>query len=549
MYKKIFQSEVKNLLRSKTYLLFLLLNAVLTAVSLSTFSATLAANNYYRFFRFGFFELLVFASTFILAVIAGKSPNRLAEITFADKGCQFIAKFTAYFVFELPLLIYPIVYSLVNSNYLSDTIYTASAVLLHTSRLFVVILFAHTCGFVISYLTKNTLSVLLVLPLLALFSVFNNFVLGVFGLCDEMGDLIPSLFSFNMLFGELPLDTYAGPRFDVLNLCKNLNFVFFCLSVVLVMFFFLRRKKASLSGIIISVSAAACAVLCITSVCTFIKLFPTEYDYTYHAILSPDSPEATGDHIIKCAGEVTLGEWSEFSVDISAEDRNDDDMITFGLDDCFEIKEISANGKALRFDRNGKIVNIFDADVTETIRIKYRGRPFYKTDTSNGEIHTSAFCGALPVGFAFLPITGSGDTTEYDLNVKAKNTVVSNLSCDYSDGYLGATVDYNTYRFKGESSAVCMFYGYFDSFEKDGVTVYHGKYDDLSDYENEGFIRAFRYRKRNYSGSGGDKLQEVSDNEKRNCKKLFLIYYTYHSSTFPCYFDNCVYYGYGMAQE
>lgn len=544
MFKHLFFIEHKNWRRSKLYWGYLIVNLLIFGMHLYAISKVSLANSYFSFYPILYFQLILFASNFAFSSFVATKKNCIAEICFADRGATFMGKYLACFLLELPLCLYPFLCNLIGgvSQSLPFT-YIVTAIGEHTLLCVTMTVVSHTLGFVLGYLLKNVLTVLLSVPLVCLFSFVNSYVFRYLGLEEDCN--WSNLFTLNRMFSMSWRESiYAGPSMDLLFWVKNAVLVLGCLALVLAITGLFRRRCKTLT----LVFSAGAAAFCVVFAAFFFRLFPQEYDYVQQSVLYPQSRSATQDQIVSCKGTAELGEWSSFALDLEVQDRNEDGAVSFALDPCFKISLLQQEGKAIFYEREGQTVTCkLDAAQagSVTLSLRYKGRPYYATDYANADIYTGAKSAFLPVGFAFLPLTGSDDATAYDLTVYANNTVVSNLdqAVDWVDA--GDTLTKKAYHFQDVSRTVAIFCGYFTSFEKDGVTVYRPKYDFLNDYEGK-FEGLSKLSKRNYLGSGPDVLMSWEEGEPENCDKMFLINYCCNSGGFPCVFDGCIYWDYGV---
>ena len=539
---KIIQMETKNIIRSKIYFFFLTVNVLIAIVSAWAMSSFDAANNFYRFYGVLYFELLIAVSSFAFSSFMAGKQNTIANVCFIHAPSAFIGKYLTVFILQFPVCMFSVIYNLCGiAQYEFDLSYTFSAVWVHGIRTLTALFIFHTFGYILGYLIKNPLCVLLSVPTLLIFSFFNESLFSFFNPSVTDESIITSLLTTNVMYLGTRNIGYAGPIYDILDFVKSLFFLFMCLTLILFTCTFIAKKRKITYSAVSVIMIIACTV----SVFAFIEFSPQSYVYAKEAVLYPESPNSTGDYIEKCHGSIDLGQWSDFSIDIKAVDKNADGKITFSLDKCFKIESFILNGKEIQYKRDGNTVSC-EAEKQNEISLKYCGRAYYKTDIYGyADVFTMAHSACFPVGFAFVPLTGYADVTSYDLTVNAQNTVVSNL--DYASQVTaeGVTFEKVPYRLTGESSTVAIFCGYFESFDYNGIPVYTAKYDYLSDYAGYGIQVVYTARKMDYiPDEGKDPLTEVTEEELASIKKIFLIDYACDTRGFPCFFDNVVYRNY-----
>ena len=141
---------------------------------------------------------------------------------------------------------------------------------------------------------------------------------------------------------------------------------------------------------------------------------------------------------------------------------------------------------------------------------------------------------ALPPDFAFLPkIDGDKSKKQYDLNVKSKNTLISNLDFKKEDG---------VYKLSGNSSNACFFSGFLTQTEINGVTFYHAScskklqksFDAYDARINSEKITCFNPETYDFEAYNGEKKS-----------KVFMIYYLYGNNNFFVFYDDYMMYNYG----
>ena len=539
---KIIQMETKNIIRSKIYFLFLTVNVLIALVSAWAMSSVEAANNYYRFYAVLYFELLIAVSSFAFSSFMAGKQNTIANVCFIHAPSAFIGKYLTVFILQLPVCLFSVIYNLCGiAQYEFNLSYTFSAVWVHGIRTLTALFIFHTAGYILGYLIKNPLCVLLSVPTLLIFSFLNESLFSFFNPSVTDESIITSLLTTNVMYLAVREIGYAGPIYDMLDFTKSLFFLFMCLTLILFPCTFIAKKRK----IIYSAVSAIMDIACTVSIFAFIEFSPQSYAYAKEAVLYPESPNSTGDYIEICHGSIDLGQWSDFSIDIKAVDKNADGKITFSLDKCFKIESFILNGKEAQYKRDGNTVSC-EAEKQNEISLKYSGRAYYKTDNHGyADVFTMAHSACFPVGFAFVPLTGYADVTSYDLTVNAQNTVVSNL--DYASKVTseGVTFEKVPYRLTGDSSTVAIFCGYFESFDYNGIPVYTAKYDHLSDYAGNGIQPVYTVPKLDYMpDEGKDPLAEVTEEELASIKKIFLIDYACDTRGFPCFFDDVVYRNY-----
>lgn len=533
--------ELTAISRRSLYYCYVGMNVLLMAVSVFSFAWAdiKAANNYILFYRFGFFECLVFMSALVFSCVGATERNTLADVCFVPRERSFLAKYFAYYLAESVVVLYPIIFILCGiSGYEYSLSYTAQALFVHVTRLLVMIFLAHTIGFIAGYITKHYMAVTVAIPAVCIFTVINVYVFDLFGCDFSFSDALPTLFSTNMVYGNNPIYIFSSPWYDLVRLTRDLTFVFGSFALCFILSMLLSKKKLVFGAV-----AALCITACFCSVTTYFNVFPEKYVYEEQAVLFPVSPLASEDHILTASGTVELGVVSKLCIDVTANDENKDGIISFALDSSFKINTLTLDGKEAVYDRNNDRVNVYGYD-GGILHMEYAGRPFYSGFNGLVSIYASVKSAVLPVGFAFLPLTGNESETAYDLTVTARNTVVSSLDCVETSS---TATGKRCFKVSGCSRFASLFCGYFDSFERDGVTVYHAAYDKTSDFKGHGFDWVFSDlgSRRDYSDIEGDGISPFTDIEKSQCKKLFLIGYGFDSSGFPCVFDGCVFKNFG----
>lgn len=191
------------------------------------------------------------------------------------------------------------------------------------------------------------------------------------------------------------------------------------------------------------------------------------------------------------------------SIILSIDKLVDTDILELKLDSLLNITNIKSNGQDISYNRHGDYLYIDDKTIINQdnfeIEISYSGRISY----SENNIYTTQFASSLPSVFAFIPlIKGDESIHTFDIDVSAKNTVISNV--DFTK------IENNLYNIKGESDTFMLYCGFLEQYTQNNQTIYYGEYLDVMDISL-------------YTSARDYKTLKSKDIDTSNYEKVFIL--------------------------
>jgi hypothetical protein len=381
------------------------------------------------------------------------------------------------------------------------------------------------------FLLKKHFVYILAAPFSILFSYLNTIIFSWFGGNDGIA-IISELVSIQKPFMTAIDIDYVGAKVDLLFIIQSCAALLF----VALLFCIIGIAAKKLNSVKIIILTLICTTMLITLSSIYIKLFPTQYTFEdkLYVIEFPEQSFTISSY----SGNIILSEYGRYEciVDVSSFDVNIARALTFRLDECFCISDITLAGNEISYAREGDYIMIQAGDIPNVesfqLMFSYNGRVQYISDIDGVNIFTSYFASALPSNFAFLPIIdGDMSVKTYDFTVESRNTLISNIDT--------AQVEGSKYRLSGESNSLCLFSGFLTEFVSDGIVFYRTKYNQETNYLNE-------YRdslSRNYFDPYKGTIKEGS---YPTPKKVFMIYDLYGVLGFPVVYGDYVMLNYGF---
>ena len=534
MFKKLLKLNFKVIFRSP---IFYLIHAAVILGFLSyivelPFNPVQDYTNYYiTVSGMPYVEIILFIVSFIAAVYFTHKKTTLETCCFISVRYIYTSKLVAAAISFSTLCFIPIIYISISalvekSTFMLYMLEVGFIILKYLS----IILPAVVLGTLIGYIIRPFYSYVFAIPLAAIFStLFKETIFQCFGHYTEQSYQIYHLLTMNTMYSEgIPVE-YRGPELDILFFIKILMSLIVCIIFILVLWQILCGKFRILSviGILICIGAyAGFSAL-------FIKYHPVSYDDLEKLYIL--DYEQQPYEIMSYSGNINLKEWSDYSINVGIKKTGVADSVTLRLDESMNIKSLDIDGKNVEYKRKGDILEIFNCpDSDFTLNHSCKGRILYVNDLKSINIYTSNMSCALPPDFAFLPkIDGDKSKKQYDLNVKSKNTLISNLDFKKEDG---------VYKLSGNSSNACFFSGFLTQTEINGVTFYHAScskklqksFDAYDARINSEKITCFNPETYDFEAYNGEKKS-----------KVFMIYYLYGNNNFFVFYDDYMMYNYG----
>ena len=488
----------------------------------------------YTFFldALAYYEIALFILSFCLSAYFSHKNHTLEKICFVEKQKYVVASFLSVLLASYIVCLIPVSYILIASlKEGTGLFFNLLSAVYFLLRWISILSISQAIGYLVGFLIKKNIVYLLAAPFSILFSHLNEIFFSKF-LKGEILLKISNLFSLQKPFMNAIDIDYSGPRIDLLFIVKQLivlTLVFLLISIIKM----LLNKKIKLKSIMYF-----CSSTIILGLLTYgyICLFPQSYNYSdkLYALKDIDN----GYKIRSYEGSIHLSENSNFYCIFEVEKGEGD--LTVRLDKAFQIENLFIDGNSIKFSKIGDYIFIPQAELPPVqsfkIELSYSGRVQYINDVNCVNIYTSFISSALPPNFAFIPIIdGDRSIKNYSFDVVSSNNVISNLVVDN----LGNT---NHYRVNGVSSSFCIFSGFLETVEKDGMTIYRTKYNQRTDYWNEYQDSLSRGYLDPYTGVLMDDIPPFRP------KKVFMIYYLYGIVGYPVAFDNYVMLNYGYTR-
>lgn len=520
--KRIFSSPFYFVLSGFVLICFLLFNGLLITQNIKFI------NYVARFDIFTYLEVVIFIMLFCEATYFARHKIVLESMCFYTDSQIILSKTLAGVISSLTLCVIPITYAIFSAlQEHTDFTFNIIAITYMTMRWVMIISLAQCLGYLTCCFTNTPAIYILSIPSAIIFSFFNVYFLTA--LFRKNTDKISNYLSVQKPFVNAMEMDYTGARLDFFFFVKFLCVMIFVALVIAIMVAVCRKRRLRSLLLVFLLLFAETLTTCLWS-----SLYPKEYlekDKMY-VLEHANQPF----RIISYVGTTNLTERPKFMLDVQVAQtkQTSANTITFRLDECLSIQELSCNGETVDFSRNGDylLVELPDnADKNITLHFEYSGRIYYVSSISSINIFSTWMSAALPPNFAFIPLV-DGDTSEknYSLAVSGNNSLISNLD-------VTALGHYN-YKLTGVASSCCIFVGYFDEYTADGITFYTSKYNQISNFE-EIYEQSLALRHIDPA------TFELTDQEYGKPKKVFLIYYLYDVLGYPVVYDDYVMINYG----
>lgn len=534
MFKKLLKLNFKVIFRSP---IFYLIHAAVILGFLSyivelPFNPVQDYTNYYiTISGMPYVEIVLFIVAFIAAVFFSHKKTTLEICCFISKRYIYISKLVAVAISFSTLCLIPVIYiSAAAVTEKGGLILYALEIGFIILKYLGILLPAVVLGTFIGYIIRPFYAYIFSIPFAVIFStLFKETIFQYFGHYSELSYKIYHLLTMNAIYSEGIQVEYRGPELDILFFIKILMSIVVCMAFILVLWQVLCGKLRifPVIGIII------CVGLYAGFSALFFKYHPVSYnDLEKLYILEYEKQPY---EITSYKGNINLKEWSDYSISVGIKRNDIEDSVMLRLDESLDIKSLNIDGREIEYKREGDILKIFNCPAGEfTLNLSCKGRVSYVNDLKSINIYTSNTSCALPPDFAFLPkIDGDKTKKQYDLNVKCKNALISNLDFKKDDG---------VYKLSGNASNACFFSGFLTQTEMNGITFYHASCSKKLQKSFEA------YNTRMSSGKITCFNSETYDFETYNGEtksKVFMIYYLYGNNNFFVFYDDYMMYNYG----
>lgn len=519
MSSKLFKLYFKLIFSSLIFWLYLLFISGFFCLFTASIGITGGEYSFLLLNTFAYLEVAVAIFSFCLAVYFIRQRDTLEKVCLIPETKCRVIKVTALIIASSIICLLPLIYcSVIAVSQQVGFSYCFMTIVFYCAKWLAIIVLMETMGSLLGYIVKSPFIYLLVLPIVIICSFLNQDFFGALRLVSIIPEWIKTLISIQNMYVEALNIDYAVPRLNLLFLNKLIAMLAFSALLLYLLYFAVSKKRRTSQTVCMLVLIAVCGLTAFG----YSSLFPTEYsteDKLYY-----DKDKASTYAVTSCKGEITLSEFCKFDCTVTISNNGSGEPLYLHLDRSLKPKKVLCGSKALEYRREGDYLIIEDERVSEKeeseINIVYSGRINYINNISVVDIFASTYYAALPPNFAFLPmIDGDCGEKTYDLSVKAKNTVISNLFVENSSS--------DIYHLSGTSDTVCMFEGFFSERTKNGTTYYSAKYGAIGgDLEKE-YESSMTFDHWNY------KTMNLTDEAYPSPNKVFQIYYYYDTGGFP----------------
>ena len=533
MKRVLFKLNLKVILRSFIFYLFL----IFTLFGYAFFAINIYMIRHYTNFLYFFngleyMDAVMYVLLFCMAVFFAQQKCLLENCCFVPEHKTVTAKFCAVLILSSVICILPVLFMLVFS--LTQNVgafYTFFSMLYAVIRWIITILISVSVGFLTGFVTKSVFAYLFSIPFTFISTFLNKRILFMIFKTDyDNLYKFSHLFSVNRPFTDGQPVEYRGPELDTLLLCKLLLAIVICLAVFFILKLLLNKnlKLPYAAGTAVSIGAvAAFSIL-------YLNLHPVRYENPQKLYVTDYKSQPF--EITSISGDIKLKEFCSYDISLAVSPKAKAGAITLMLDESLKVESIKIENKPVNFERKGDFIT-FDCPYDDfEVDISAGGRISYVSSINSMDIYTSALSCALPPDFAFLPkVLGDDSKKQYELNVKSSNTLISNLDTVKKDGL---------YKLTGNASEACFFTGFLTQSTLGDVTLYHAKYNVITDYQKL-YSSIINERSMVFDHV----TNQVIKAKMRQAPKVFLIHYMYGTGGFGVPYDNFIMINYGNISQ
>ena len=471
---KLFKMNIINILRSFPFKIFIIFQILPFIALVYLFSREATNTTFYNFFLgVGFFEMPIIVLSTCFSIYSSTQKITLENICFIPYRKTTFVKFIATMSISFSLLVLPIMAMLLNIPK-TDFMYTMLGIFEIVIRWSALIISTQIIGFLIGKLFKSYIAYIFAIPLTFAFTYLND---SLFIMIGDTNQFIQNIFLLNRMFPFSGMSNFSGPIISIFTVSKALMIISF-FAMILSIYFICKKSKKSI------ILTSIFAILTISSFLLYSNFYPEFYSYNVSSenlIIEKFNNNAQDSfEITSYEGEINLKEFMKADMELHLNKLSKTDVLQIKLDASLNILSLKSQGEDISYKRDGDYIYINDTSLLNQdnfpIEISYSGRISY----GENNIYTTNFASSLPSVFAFVPlIEGDDSIHKFDIDVFAKNTVVSNV--DFKE------VDNNTYSIVGESDTFMLYCGFLDSYTNNNQIVYYGKYippADLSLYKS-----------------------------------------------------------------
>ena len=398
------------------------------------------------------------------AIHSSAQKTTLENICFIPYIKTVFVKLITTISLSFTLLILPIIVMLFNIQK-TDFLYVFLGICEIIIRWSALIIGTQIIGFLLGKLFKSYISYVFTVPLAVLFTYVNE---PLFALVQGLNQdqFLQNIFLFNRMFPFSGISNFSGPIISIFTVSKSIMIISFFAMLLSFYFVCIKAKKAIIFTVLF-------AVLFVIFLMSYSHFYPKSYSYdiTEENIniekfnnISPNSFE-----ISSYKGKINLKEFLDADIHLYINKKSVADVLPLKLDNSLHVLSLKSNGRDISYTRDSDYLYIIDQNLLDQdsfpVEITYKGRISY----GDNNIYTTNFASSLPSVFAFVPlVVGDNSIHSFDIDVTAKNTVVSNIDLIIKDN--------NTYSIIGKSDSFMIYSGFIDSYKNNNQTVFYGKY-------------------------------------------------------------------------
>lgn len=385
-----------------------------------------------------------------------------------------LCKYISVNIFCFSSVLIPIIIIIILSS-----IYSVSYILVISYILYIILSFLTqslmltAIGFVVAFLLKNKSAYVVSVIISLIFSPFlQNFVNSLNNFFTANSAFAATSNLLNISYDETFRVRFfgAGMPFNSETFLSWAAEVLFGLVILCILL--IAKKRTALKNIIIPCAVGTVfTILFVISIYAYYQSAPIIYDYTVRDERAEKSDEYVQDgSTVKVTDynmELKLGSVLHNKCIIQITDL-DSDNITFKLDDCFDITNITVNDNFVNYIRDGSYVSITGLPGSDmTVLFEYIGRLNYEDLLHNKVNYSDCTSSYLSEIFAWYPkiLSQSNNIDKrFTIDLTSNNTFVSNLNGN-------VLMNKGNSKISGTATDIYIFSGYITSVEIDEKNI------------------------------------------------------------------------------
>ena len=385
-----------------------------------------------------------------------------------------LCKYISVNIFCFSSVLIPIIVILILSS-----IYSVSYILVVSYILYIILSFLAqslmltAIGFAVAFLLKNKSAYVVSVMISLIFSPFlQNFVNSLNNFFTANSAFAATSNLLNISYDETFRVRFfgAGMPFNSETFLSWTAEILFGLIILCILL--TAKKRTSLKNIIIPFAAGTVfTIFFVISIYAYYQSAPIIYDYTVRDERTEKADayiqDGTTVKVTDYNMELKLGSVLHNKCIIQITDL-DSDNITFKLDDCFDITNITVNDNFVNYIRDGGYVRITGLSGSDmTVLFEYGGRLNYEDLLHNKVNYSDCTSSYLSEIFAWYPkiLSQSNNIDKrFTINITSNNTFVSNLNGN-------VLMNKGNSKISGTAADIYIFSGYITSVEIDEKNI------------------------------------------------------------------------------